>query len=130
MHRSKLCTIMVDCNAATWDAAVTFWGAALGRRILRSDDPTDPYVTLEGGAGGLRFELQRVQDTSRIHLDIETDNVEAEVLRLEALGARRHAQIESWWVMHDPAGHLFCVVPPQSPDFVSQAQTWDEDRAG
>ena len=127
MHRSKLCTIMIDCNEATWDATATFWGAALGRRVLRSNEPTDPSVTLEGGVGGLRFEVQRVQDTSRIHLDIETDHVEAEVRRLEALGARRHAQIESWWVMQNPAGHLFCVVPPQSDDFARQAQVWGQD---
>lgn len=126
MHRSRLCAIMIDCDAATWDATATFWSGALRRRVRRSADPTDPYAALEGDVSGLHIEIQRVHDASRIHLDIETDDVEAEVQRLEALGARRHAQIESWWVMLDPAGHLFCVVPPQSPDFATQAEVWDD----
>jgi Glyoxalase-like domain len=69
--------------------------------------------------------LQRVHDTSRIHLDIETDDVEAEVQRLEALGARRKAQIETWWVMEDPCGHLFCVVPMHSPNFLAESHVWE-----
>ena len=89
-------------------------------------DPTSPYVTLARG-GGLQLILQRVQDPSRIHLDIETDNVEAEVQRLERLGARRQAYVETWWIMEDPAGHLFCVVPVHSDDFLTtQAHVWQD----
>src|SRR5262249_30418631 len=88
-----------------------------------------PYVTLEGGAGGLQLYLQEVHDASRIHLDIETDNVEAEVQRLEQLGARRKASIQTWWVMEDPCGHLFCVVPEHSEAFAAQAHVWEEGTA-
>jgi hypothetical protein len=107
------------------DAGVAFWSHALGATLLHSDDPTDPYVALEGALHELRLELQRVDDQSRIHLDIETDNVEAEVQRLEALGAQRYQQIESWWVMRAPSGHLFCVVPPQSSNFADTAHLWE-----
>jgi hypothetical protein len=69
----------------------------------------------------LDLALQRVHDASRVHLDIETDNVEAEVQRLEKLGARRKASIQTWWVMEDPCGHLFCVVPAHSDAFAAQA---------
>src|SRR5690349_18241945 len=125
MHRSRLCAILVDCSPNTMDATTKFWSGALGKKAKYPDDPTDPYVDLEGGTGGLIFALQRVDDTSRIHLDIETDDVEAEVQRLEKLGAERVAQIESWWVMRDPSGHLFCVVRIQSQNFLENAQVWE-----
>jgi hypothetical protein len=40
--------------------------------------------------------------------------VAAEVARLEALGAKRVRQVKNWWVMEDPGGHRFCVVPGPS----------------
>jgi len=82
-------------------------------------------VALVGSVGGLDLSLQRVHDTSRIHIDIETDNVEAEGQRLEQLGARREARIETWGVMEDPCGHLFCIVPQSSRDFLAQASVWE-----
>jgi hypothetical protein len=59
-----------------------------------------------------------------VHLDIETDDIDAEVRRLEALGARRVAQIRSWWVMEAPTGQRFCVVRRSSPDFDAKANAW------
>jgi predicted enzyme related to lactoylglutathione lyase len=126
MHRSRLCSILLDCSTETMEAGVHFWQQALGTTGRRADDPTSPYVTLEGGAGGLEISLQEVHDASRIHLDIETDNVEAEVQRLEHLGARRRASIQTWWVMEDPCGHLFCVVPAHSEAFAAQAHVREE----
>lgn len=125
MHHSKLCTIVIDCSQVTFDAGVAFWSAALGHPARRPDDPADPYVPLDGAAGGLSVLLQRIGSPSRIHLDIETDDVEAETARLEVLGAACVAQIDHWWIMRDPADHLFCVVPPQSPDFPSGAMAWE-----
>jgi Glyoxalase-like domain len=84
-----------------------FWQQALRVTARDTDEPTSSYVTLTGGAGGLQLSLQRVHDTSRIHLDIETDNVEAEVQRLEQLGARWKASIQTWRVMEDPYGHRY-----------------------
>jgi hypothetical protein len=57
-------------------------------------------------------------------LDIETDDIEAEVQRLEALGAKRVKQIHTWWVLEAPTGQRFCVVRPQRPDFPEAANTW------
>ena len=65
--------------------------------------------------------IQRVEHESRAHLDIETDDVEAEVARLEALGATRVEQIETWWVMEAPTGQRFCVIRPQRDDFAERA---------
>lgn len=129
MHRSRLCAILLDCSPDTMEAGVRFWRQALGVTAHDTDEPTSPYVTLTGVAGGLQLSLQRVHDTSRIHLDIETDDVEAEVQRLENLGARRKASIQTWWIMEDPSGHLFCVVPAQSDAFAAQAQVWEDATA-
>lgn len=63
---------------------------------------------------------------ARIHLDFHTDNLDAEVSRLEAAGAQRVEKIQDWWVMRDPAGLLFCVVPdPPGSLTDANAQRWD-----
>jgi hypothetical protein len=70
--------------------------------------------------------VQSVTHSSRVHLDIETDDIEAEVRRLETLGARRVAQISTWWVMEAPTGQRFCVVRVQSPRFDDEARSWPD----
>ena len=47
------------------------------------------YAPLSDGPGALHIEVQKVAHPSRVHLDIETDDIEAEVSRLEKLGAKR-----------------------------------------
>jgi hypothetical protein len=46
----------------------------------------------------------------RVHIDIHTDDVAAEVARLTALGAGEVERFDDWVVMRDPAGLPFCVV--------------------
>jgi len=96
---------------------------------VRRDDEDPEYVQFEGLFGGLEIMVQQVGEgtPARVHIDIETDDVEAEVQRLEALGATRVETIKSWWLMRDPAGLLFCVVRVQSPEeFEAHATTWGE----
>ena len=71
--------------------------------------------------------VQSVNHPSRVHIDIETDDVEAEAKRLESLGATRVAHIKTWWVMEAPTGQRFCVVRPQRPDFETRANVWNSD---
>jgi hypothetical protein len=59
-----------------------------------------------------------------VHLDIETDDVDAEVARLEKLGARRIEKVHTWMVMEAPTGQRFCVVRPQRDEFASRSHTW------
>jgi len=126
MHRSKLVSALVDVPATSYGPEVEFWAAALGHEPRW--DPEDPdYADLGEVIPGLTFMVQRVDDAARVHLDIETDDVEAEVRRLEALGAERVAQVQSWWVMRDPAGLLFCVVRVQAPEALPALSTrWDD----
>jgi hypothetical protein len=68
--------------------------------------------------------VQKIIHPSRVHLDIETDDIQAEVQRLEELGARRVERIERWWVMEAPTGQRFCVVRPSRAGFEDAAKVW------
>jgi predicted enzyme related to lactoylglutathione lyase len=70
-------------------------------------------------------QVQRVDHESRVHLDIETDDIPAEVARLEALGATVVRRLERWAVMQAPTGQRFCVVRVQRPGFPKNATVWD-----
>jgi len=108
MHRSRLAGFIIDCQTGDLDAAATFWSGALGLAALGPDG--DAYVRLDGRPHGLTIEVQRVDHPSRVHLDIESDDVDAEAARLEKLGAKRLSKIRTWWVMEAPTGQRFCVV--------------------
>jgi len=126
MHKSRLGTVVIDCQTDQVDVAAEFWSRALGWSAEPLSDPGDAnYRRLETPANEIKVLVQAVAHPSRVHLDIETDDIESEVRRLEALGARRVAQVKRWWVMEAPTGQRFCVVRPQRPDFESQANAWD-----
>jgi hypothetical protein len=61
----------------------------------------------------------------RVHLDVETDDVEAEVKRLCALGATVTERRDGYAILADPGGLVFCVVPVQSAEqFERSARSW------
>ena len=125
MHRSQFAGIIIDCRTDDLDAAATFWGAALGMTQRRMPGVEEAaYVRLVDPAGRIEAEVQAVRHESRVHLDIEADDVEAEVRRLEALGASRVRSVHDWWVMQAPTGQRFCVVPRCSADFERTAHRW------
>ncbi len=125
MHKSRLAGFIVDCEGGDLDEAASFWGQALGYDVMPLGDPeNEKYREFDTGPHGLQIEVQRVDHPSRLHLDIETDDIEAEVQRLEALGAKRLEQIRTWWVMEAPTGHRFCVIRPQRDDFDETANKW------
>ena len=124
MHRSRLGTIIIDCQTDELNGAAEFWGRALGYSPRETDD--ELYVELETGPNELQIEVQKVDHPSRVHLDIEADDIEAEVRRLEGLGAKRLEQVKSWWVMEAPTGQRFCVIEPQRSEFASEANVWEE----
>jgi hypothetical protein len=124
MHRSRLGALGIDCRSGDLEAHARFWSEALGYEIGGPDPDEDgpsKYVPLRGPEGEVQIFLQKVDHESRVHLDIETDDIEAEVARLEKLGAKRIANIKRWVVMEAPSGHRFCVVRPQRADFAERA---------
>jgi catechol 2,3-dioxygenase-like lactoylglutathione lyase family enzyme len=123
MHRSRLQSVVIDCDDLA--QAEQFWTQALGVGVQGKDEE---YVLLEPVNRELRILLQRVPEPktvkSRVHLDIESDDIEAEARRLERLGAQRVGFVRDWWVMLDPCGNEFCVVPARSPWFEESAKEW------
>jgi catechol 2,3-dioxygenase-like lactoylglutathione lyase family enzyme len=126
MHYSRLCAVLIDCNVADVDEAARFWAAALGRPVdfdhpgtrgnyrMLATQPDEPIV-----------QIQRVEHESRVHIDIETDDIPSEVARLEKLGASIVERLERWVVMQAPTGQRFCIVRAQRPGFPKNAAHWD-----
>jgi hypothetical protein len=126
MHKSKLGGFIIDCQTKDLGAAAEFWGGALGMPVRElPPGEGDTYKRLVDSAHGLDIEVQIVSHPSRVHLDIETDDIEAEVRRLEKLGAKRIQAVHTWWVMEAPTGQRFCVVSASSPSFAQLAATWE-----
>lgn len=130
MHRSRLQVVLIDHPPGVADDGCRFWARAIGQHPDARPQPDSPYTRIAELGNGVVLVHQRLgAGAPRVHLDIETDDVEAEVRRLEALGAERVALVEGWWQMRDPAGLLFCVVPVQSTDFPAHSTEWSDDEA-
>jgi hypothetical protein len=119
-HRARLGCIVIDCPADRVDEAAAFWAATLGGRAEVDED--GKYAEIDG-QGDVKVLVQAVDHPARVHLDIEADDKEAEVARLEALGARAVARIKGWIVMEAPTGHRFCIVNPQQPEVFDRLAT-------
>lgn len=127
MHRSGLGGLIIDCKTDDLNREARFWSNALGHEIRPSDDPNDEnYVILDTPEGEPYIEVQAVEHPSRVHIDIKTDNLEAEVQRLERLGATRVKLVKDWWVMEAPSGHRFCVISLHSDQDVGKLNTWSD----
>ena len=125
-HRSRLTAVLVDVPVADHEKTASFWSRALGRDG-KTYDKFPEYVVFGEATPGVEFMVQSTGDAGpRVHLDIESDDVEAEVERLKGLGAEEVARHHSWVVMRDPAGTVFCVVQIQIKEaFEAHATTWD-----
>lgn len=126
MHYSRLCAILIDCNTTDLGAAAHFWAEALGRPV----DPSHPgsrgnYLMLTTPPDEPIVQIQRVSHESRVHIDIETDDIPAEVMRLETLGAKVVDRLQRWVVMQAPTGQRFCIVRAQRPGFPKNATPWE-----
>lgn len=125
MHRSRVSTFLIDVRRDEVDAATTFWSEALGVRTS-SQEGEPQFISLHDAIPGYVAAIQSIDDEPRYHLDIETDDVAAEVARLTELGA---VEIASWQGCHTlkaPGGHLFCVIPVHSDPayFEQHATVW------
>ena len=117
LRADKLVRIVVGASSKV-DGWLPFEQSADAAETFASDGPTaaDEPIIL----------LQKVTHESRVHLDIETDDIEAEASRLEKLGAKRINLVrDRWWVMEAPSGHRFCVVRQQREPFGPHLNAWD-----
>lgn len=125
-HYSRIDKIVIDVPAFAHDRELAFWRNATGGETGHSGRyPEFHWARLPGQA--IAMLIQRLDEgPGRVHLDIHTDDLDAEVARLEALGAERVRQVHNWWIMRDPAGLLFCVVS-EEPGRLNDdnARRWD-----
>ena len=124
MHRSRLSTFVIDCKGDDLEAAAEFWSKALGRPVAKAEPGEADYRELAALPSEPMVLVQRVDHDSRIHLDIEADDLDAEAARLEALGAKRIGFVKRWWVMEAPTGQRFCIVNPQRGPIDGKSNEW------
>ncbi len=125
-HYSRLSEVVIDVPIGDHSREMGFWSAATGQPLTQlTDHPEYHRAELAGQDFGLLIQ-RLVHGQGRVHLDIHTDDLDAEVSRLEDLGAERIQRVHAWWIMRDPAGMLFCVVPkPLGSLHDGNAQRWD-----
>ena len=124
-HRSRLAGFIIDCQTEDLPTAAGFWSKALGLPVDASYvDGEAEYTSFTKTPADLHIEVQKVGHASRVHLDIEADDIEAEVARLEALGAKKVAFVRRWWVMEAPTGQRFCVVKMRHPERGAAPNAW------
>jgi predicted enzyme related to lactoylglutathione lyase len=111
--------VVVDC--ADLERAARFWTWALGYVI--EGPASGRYQSLLPASGsGIEVLLQRTGDAkngkNRVHLDLRTRDLDAEVARVADLGATvltTSPVTENGWTWHilaDPDGNEFCVLRP------------------
>jgi hypothetical protein len=125
VHRSRIYGLFVDTPTDEAAAAASFWSAALGTTAAPVPGE-EQFTMLADPFPGLALGVQAVDDAHRYHVDIETDDVEAETARLTALGAVEVSRWLDCHILRAPGGHLLCVIPVHSrPElFDAQATAW------
>ena len=124
-HYSRVLKVVIDAPPILHDQELAFWQGALGQELPEIYSAEYHGAFLRGNE--LMLLMQRLESGApRVHLDIHTDDLDAEVARLERIGAKRVQKVQTWWVMRDPAGLLFCVLP-MSPSSLNDenAQRWE-----
>lgn len=122
MHRILLREVVIDAPDETFTATRDFWAAALLTQARQVEDYPE-FTGLEDPASLSVVGLQNIREgRARFHVDLETDDVAAEVARLIGLGAEEVSRGRTWVVLRDPAGLLLCVVPAESPDFAERSR--------
>ena len=114
-HRSRLVQVCIDSPARWHDSEVSFWRAATGWRWVPSDGSEFAGKVYPPDPSQMQLLLQRLDETdprsaTDAHIDVGTDDVEAEVTRLVDLGAVRGETGRGWVVLTDPVGMTFCVT--------------------
>ena len=114
----KIGSIVIRCYE--FDRMLAFWQEAL--HYVPRESVDDGWVVLcDPAGGGPNMSLEKIPEpfepigrTSRVHLDLYTNDQQGEVERLVGIGApwypRRYSPDEDFIVLEDPDGNRFCVV--------------------
>lgn len=126
MHPSRLGAVLIDCNVTGLEQATHLRARGLGWPVDRDNPATQGnYRVLGTPIEEPSVEVQRGTHESRVHIDTETDDIPAEVSRLEKLGAKVIGRMPRWTHMQAPTDQRFCVVRVQRRDFPKTATRWD-----
>lgn len=110
-HYSRVLKVVIDASPDLHDRELAFWEGALGQELPEAFHSSDYHGVFLRGSDMMLLVQRLASGAPRVHLDVHTDDLDAEVARPERLGAHRVRAVETWWVMRDPAGPLFCVLP-------------------
>jgi hypothetical protein len=119
-----------SCSMPSTQHLARFWAAVLDdhavtpydqaeldrlRSIGVADTDDDPTVLVASPQSELRLWVQRASEPkvvkNRVHLDLVCDDVDLELTRLVALGARVADQAnDKLVVLVDPQGNKFCLL--------------------
>lgn len=124
MRKRRLATVIIDGQTENLEREAEFWSATLGSRAS-APNAEGRYIDLPGDPAEPHVLLQKVDHASRIHIDIETDDIGAEVERLQGLGASVVEGMPRWTIMQAPSGHRLCVIGPRRDGFDDKAKVWD-----
>ncbi len=114
----KIANITFDCDDPQRTAA--FWADVIGEEI---DEGASPYfVSIGVGRSEMNpnwFFIkvpEAKQNKNRLHLDLESSDLAADLERLVGLGATHVADKaefgHTWSVMNDVEGNEFCISAP------------------
>jgi uncharacterized protein involved in tolerance to divalent cations/predicted enzyme related to lactoylglutathione lyase len=127
-HRVRACYLTLDVHDLP--RQVAFWNGALGgHQADVSPGSGERYAVVGFPGSSMRLLLQVVPEVktgkNRLHLDLETDDLDAECGRLLVLGARLEGEHREngfrWLVMADPEGNEFCLLEPRYPHLLATA---------
>jgi predicted enzyme related to lactoylglutathione lyase len=126
-HFSRISKIVIDVPAPDVEREVAFWQTATGSELPGYTRFPEYHGGPVPGQDAIGLLIQRLSDgPARVHIDIHTDDLDAEVARLEQAGATRAGEVNGWWILQDPAGLPFCVIPdPPGTLHDGNAQRWD-----
>ncbi len=107
---------MITVNTTDAESLAAWWAAQLGAETLETNEGR--YVSLGGDGLPVRLSFQKVDDPTpgpnKLHLDLLTDDLDAETARLVEAGATEVAQRNvgdfRWVTLADPDGNEFCVA--------------------
>lgn len=125
MHKSRLSAIVVDCHTDHIEQAAGFWSQLLGQPSYADED--GHRATILANDNGVSMVIEAVRDEARIHFDIETDNLAAEIRRIEQLGGRKISVVDHAVIMEAPTGHRFRLTGPSSHALPSSGNVWGDD---
>lgn len=125
MHKSRMSAVVIDCHTDHIEQAASFWSQLLGAPSHIDDDGHRATVLSE--EKGVQLVLEASKDEARIHVDIETDDMAAEIQRIEQLGGRKIGVSNHTIIMEAPTGHRFRLTGPTTHILPAGGNVWGDD---